>query len=216
MKIELLSLAVLVSAILAIVFRQRENIKMFSVFKPLTTGLIILIAIIIFTKHSSSYSAITIAALVFSLVGDVFLINMKYFLQGLSSFLIAHICFTIGFASLYGFNWNIIPLVVLASISGVYYFYLRKDLKKYSIPVLVYITVIVVMNWQAIGLVINNSEFIFYGIAIASILFSFSDSILAYNKFKKPFKIAEILILSSYWIAIFIFSIAGLYVDTTK
>lgn len=72
------------------------------------------------------------------------------------------------------------------------------------------------MNWQAIGLVINNSEFIFYGIAIASILFSFSDSILAYNKFKKPFKIAEILILSSYWIAIFIFSIAGLYVDTTK
>ena len=106
---QLLSLAALISAIIAIVCKQRENVKMYSVFKPLTTILIILIALIIFKNYSSTYSAMMIVALFFSLVGDVFLINKKYFLQGLSSFLIAHIGFTIGFTSLYGFYWNITP-----------------------------------------------------------------------------------------------------------
>ena len=213
MKIEFLSLAVLVSAIIAIIYRQRENIKIYSVFKPLTTVLIILIALIIFTKTSSTYSAMMIAALFFSLAGDVFLINKKYFLQGLSAFLIAHIGFTIGFTSLYGFTWYLVPLVLLVLIGGGYYNYLRKDLGKYSIPVSIYITVIVVMNWQAIGLVINDGKIVFISIAIASIMFSFSDSVIAYNMFKKPLKMAETLILSTYWISIFIFTIAGLYID---
>jgi uncharacterized membrane protein YhhN len=213
MKIELLSLSVLISAIISIIYRQRENIKICSVFKLLTTVLIILIALIIFIKTSSTYSAMMIAALFFSLVGDVFLIDKKYFLQGLSSFLIAHIAFTIGFTSLYGFTWYLVPLVLLVLIGGGYYNYLRKDLEKYSIPVLIYIAVIVAMNWQAIGLVFNNGKLVFFSIAIASILFSFSDSVIAYNKFKKPLKIAETLILSTYWVSIFIFTVAGLYID---
>jgi len=56
-----------------------------------------------------------IGALLFSLIGDVFLINEKYFLQGLASFLIAHICFTIGFTSLHGFSFNLIPFNFLNS-----------------------------------------------------------------------------------------------------
>ncbi len=216
MKIELLSLVAVITAIMAIVFRQRENTKMYSVFKPLTTILIIIIGLIIFQNQRSNYSIIIITALIFSLIGDVFLINKKYFLHGLSSFLFAHICFTIGFTSIFGFNWNVIPLIVLVGVGGTYYNFLRKDLKKYSIPVLVYITVIVVMNWQAIGLIIIKHDLIFISIAIASILFSFSDSIIAYNKFKKPFKIAEILILSTYWISIYIFTIAGQYLENIK
>ncbi|PHR22294.1 MAG: lysoplasmalogenase [Fluviicola sp.] len=213
MEIPFLSITVLISAIIAIVYRQRENVKMYSIFKPLTTVLIIIIALIIFNKTASAYSALMIVALLFSLIGDVFLISKKYFLPGLSSFLLAHVCFTIGFASIYGFDWNAITLVPLVIVAGVYYTFLRKDLKKYSIPVLVYMTVIVVMNWQAINLSISSGELVFLGIAFGSILFSFSDSILAYNKFKKPFKIAEVLILASYWISIFTFTIVGLYID---
>ena len=103
-----------------------------------------------------------IAALFLSLIGDIFLINEKYFLQGLASFLVAHICFTIGFTSLYGFSFNLIPLILLIVIGGVYFTYLRKDLGKLSIPVLVYISVIVVMNWQAINLIISSGEFVFF------------------------------------------------------
>ena len=75
MKFEFLSLAVLISAIIAIIYRRRENTRIYSVFKLLTTVLIILIALIIFKKTSSIYSAMVIAALFFSLAGDVFLIN---------------------------------------------------------------------------------------------------------------------------------------------
>ncbi len=213
MSIGILSLAVLISAILAIIFRQKESTTLYSIFKPLTTLLIISIAVLIFYKTDNTYSSIMIVALLFSLIGDIFLITDKYFLPGLASFLIAHICFIIGFTSLYGFNFNLIPILPLLLIGSVYYNYLRKDLKNYSIPVMVYITVILIMNWQAINLIISSGNQIFYALAMAAILFSFSDAILAYNKFKKPFKFAEPLILSTYWIAIFTFTIMGLYID---
>lgn len=212
MKIEILSLAILVSAIIAVIFRQRENIKMYSVFKPLTTVLIILLAVIIYKKLPSTYSTIMIVSLIFSLIGDIFLINNKYFLQGLSSFLLAHIGFTIGFTSLCGFSWNIIPIAVLIIVGSVYFNFLRKDLHIYTIPVVIYITAIIIMNWQAISLIFHDHTLVFFGIAVASMLFTFSDSIIAYNMFKKPFKIAEILILTTYWIAIYIFTIAGLHI----
>lgn len=213
MSIQILSLGILISAIIAIVFRQKENSIIFAIFKPLTTLLIILIAVLIFRETGSTYSAIMILALVFSLIGDVFLIRDNYFLPGLVSFLIAHICFIIGFTSLYGVDFNLTPLLFLALIGGLYFNFLRPYLKQFTIPVLVYIIVILVMNWQAINLVISNGNQLFYALAVGSLLFSFSDSILAYNKFKKPFKSAEALILSTYWFAIFTFTIVGLYID---
>jgi len=212
MTIEILSLMVLISAIIAIIYRQKGNQNMYSIFKPLTTLLIISIATLIFYKTGSTYSIITLVALVFSLIGDVFLISDKYFLPGLASFLIAHICFIIGFTSLYGFNYSLPPLIPLLLIGGGYFMYLKKSLNDFAIPVLVYILVILVMNWQAINLTLSSGKEIFYALAIGSILFSLSDSILAYNKFKTPFKSAEPLILSTYWISIFIFTIAGLYI----
>ncbi len=211
MEIVILSVGVLISAGLAVIYSQRDNVKWYSVFKPLTTILIISIASIVYLKFNSFYSAIIIVSLIFSLIGDVFLIHKKYFLHGLSSFLLAHIGFTIGFASIYGFNWALIPLVFLTIIGASYFIYLKKDLDKYAIPVAIYITAIVIMNWQAIGLVCINNAIVYFGITIASLLFSFSDSILAYTKFKKPFHRAEILTLSTYWISIYILAIAGLY-----
>lgn len=212
MGITILSFAVLISAIIAIVFIQRGDTNLYAVFKALTTALIISIAFFIYDTSSSDYSAIMIVALLFSLIGDVFLVKKEYFLYGLSAFLIAHVCFILGFISFHGFDWSIIPLIPLVIIAGIYYNYLGKDLAKYSIPVLVYITVIVVMNWQAINLAISIGDSMFLVIAIASILFSLSDAILAYNKFKKPFRFAGVWILSTYWTSIFVFTIAGLYI----
>jgi len=213
MIIKLLSIATFISVIIAIYFRQIENLKMYAVFKPITTILIVIISIVIYQKNHNLYSAIIIVALVFSLIGDLFLIGENYFLYGLSSFLLAHIAFTIAFTKISGFNWNIIVILILLVVGGTYLNFLRKDLNNYLIPVAVYISVIIIMNWQAIGLVLIDNSFIFIGIAVASLLFSFSDSIIAYNKFVKPFKSAEILILSTYWIAIYIFTIAGLYIN---
>lgn len=212
MYIGFLSILFLISARFAIVFKQQKNTKMYSVFKPLTTFLIIVIASLIYLKVPSIYAALIIVSLVFSLVGDLFLLREKHFLQGLLSFLIAHIVFTFAFVSIYGFSRKSIPLILLLIAGGFYYNYLKKGLHKYAIPVAVYMLVIIFMCWQAIGLVFNKPTLVFFGIASAALLFAFSDSVLAYAKFKKAFKAEQIFVLTTYWVALYLFTIAGIWI----
>ena len=211
-SISFLSILFLISACFAIVFKQQKNTKMYSVFKPLTTFLIIVIALLIYLKVPSIYAILIIVSLVFSLVGDLFLLREKHFLQGLLSFLIAHIFFTFAFVSIYGFSRKSIPLILLLIAGGFYYNYLKKGLHKYAIPVAVYMLVIIIMCWQAIGLVFNKPTLVFFGIAGAALLFAFSDSVLAYAKFKKAFKAEQILVLTTYWVALYLFTIAGIWI----
>lgn len=210
MAIEILSLLAFISAIFAVFFKQTVNEKMFRVFKPLTTILIIIIGIIVYLKFPSNYSAIIIASLVFALIGDVFLLKDKYFRHGLFSFTIVHVGIISAIVSISGFNWNVILFILLFSIASINYFFLRKGLKKEKYVVGFYIIVIAFMNWQAIGLAISNQALVYIAIAIASILFSLSDAVLAFAKFKKSFLVAEIVILATYWSAIYLFVIAEL------
>lgn len=211
MNTGIFSAAALISAFLAINFRQRHNAKMYAAFKPFTTLIILLIAISTCLKYKNNYSSNIIPALVFCLIGDVLLINKKYFILGLSSFLIAHICFTIAFSSIYGFCWKVLPLLLLLLIMGLFINYLKRDLHRYFLPVIFYSIAILFMNWQATGLIYMERSIPAYGVAVASLLFLFSDSVIAYTRYKKAFKSAEILVLSSYWTAIYIFAIAGMF-----
>ena len=207
MIIELLSVFVFLSALIAIIVRQRKNVRLFSIFKPLTTILIIAIAVIAYSNNETTYSLLIIIGLIVALVGDIFLISEKYFLQGLSSFLIAHIAFTYAFTTIFGFNSNLIVLFSLIIIAGSYYLFLYKKLDDFRIPVAVYIIVIMLMNWQAVGLMLNDSSPKYIALGVGSLLFSFSDAVISYDKFIGKFKMAEILILSTYWMAIYIFAV---------
>ncbi|MCK5845884.1 MAG: lysoplasmalogenase [Bacteroidales bacterium] len=207
-----LSFLVFVSASISIYLRHNNKRKAFAIFKPLTTIIIIAIAILIFYTNGSNYSLVIIIGLIAALIGDVFLISEKYFLQGLSSFLVAHIIFIYAFASIFGFNWNFIPLIALIPIAVFYFKFINKNLGSFKIPVAIYISIIMIMNWQAIGLLLYDSSIIYFALGIGSLLFSFSDAIISYNKFVSKFALAEVLILSTYWMAIYIFAIAGLFI----
>ena len=207
MIIEVLSIFTFISALLAIVLRHRKNIKLFSVFKPLTTILIIAIAVIVYQQDKSTYSLMIVIGLIAALVGDIFLISEKYFLQGLSAFLIAHIAFTYAFTTIFGFNTNIIALIGLVIVAVSYYMFLYQHLNDFRIPVAVYIIVIMIMNWQAIGMMLNDPSVKYITLGIGSLLFSFSDAVISYDKFVGRFKVAEILILSTYWAAVYIFAL---------
>ncbi len=209
--IGVLSILVFVSVALSIYFRHSKKTKYFAIFKPLTTILIISIASIIYYNNGSQYSLLIIIGLLSSLIGDIFLIGEKHFLQGLSSFLIAHIAFTFAFINIFGFQWNFIALIALLVIGIVYYKFLFKYLGKFKIPVAIYISVILIMNWQAIGLMQMEFSSAYIALGIGSLLFSFSDAVISYNKFVKEFRIAEILILSTYWMAIYIFAVVGYF-----
>lgn len=212
MAIQIFSVLALISAISAITFRQRGQKRWYYIFKPVTTIFIMVIGGLVYYKLESSYSLIMLGALVFALAGDILLMKDKTFRQGIYAFMIAQAGFAIGFMSLYGFIPSLPVLLVLLLLNGSFFVYIRKDLKTFATIIAVYMLVITFMNWQAIGLALNHTTPVFIAIAVASLLFTFSDAVIAYNKFKKPLKIAGILILSTYWIAIYVFVMAGLYV----
>jgi uncharacterized membrane protein YhhN len=195
---------------MAIISKIQKRIIQYSLLKPLSTILIITIAINIHLNGASMYTLMILIALLFSLIGDLFLLRDSYFIWGLLSFLIAHIILTISFTSLHGFHTNYLILLLLLSLGGGYYFYLFKDLKKFKLPVLVYMLVIISMSWQAISLASYYPKTVYIEIAFASLLFILSDALIAYTKFKKDLKMVQVLILATYWLALYIFTISGI------
>ncbi|MFK7784341.1 MAG: lysoplasmalogenase [Crocinitomicaceae bacterium] len=205
-------LIIVASGGLAIYFRHKKNEVGYAVMKPLTTILIICLAFLMNVGRDSEYGWTVIIGLIFSLIGDALLLKDRWFVQGLLAFLLAHIVFVYAFSSLFGFNTNLVLLAVLVLVGSIYFRFLLPHLKSYTIPVALYFLVILVMDWQAIGLSFSSDESIFYALGLSSILFSFSDGVLAYNKFVRELKFAGFLILTSYWVAIFIISVSIAFV----
>jgi uncharacterized membrane protein YhhN len=199
---------VVVSAGIAIYFRQKNQVTGYAIMKPITTILIILLAIILNLDRQLDYGWVILIGLILSLIGDVLLLKEKLFVAGLGAFLLAHIVFIYAFSSLFGFQTNWMVLAALLVVGGVYFRFLFPHLKSFLIPVALYFVAIILMDWQAINLSLVSSKPIFYLLGLSSILFSFSDGVIAYNKFVKQFKSAELLILSTYWAAIFMIGVS--------
>ena len=172
------------------------------IFKPLTMLFIISLAIFSVPSSSLLYKNLIIVGLLFSLAGDIFLmLPSDRFIQGLVSFLIAHIFYIIAFTLNISFAfspWFFFTLMIY----GIFiYRLLHPNLGKKKIPVALYILIVLVMGisafsrWQAFGSV--QTLFAFIG----AILFIISDSSLAVNRFKSNFKTAQLLTLTTYFTA---------------
>ncbi len=212
MKRIILSFAVLITGIWAIISSQQGDFNTYKILKPLTTVLVIIIALLSFTEENKIYNKYTIIALFFCLTGDIFLLKSAYFIFGLVAFLIAHLFFTYAFSTINGFSRNFKPLIVLSIICLAYFFYLKPGLGDLTIPVAVYMSVIILMTWQAISLYFKDPQKVYLFIGCGAICFMLSDSLLAYNKFKAPFALADVLILATYWLAVYIFAYSSYFV----
>ncbi len=192
------SIIALISAIITIYAKYRENDLLQYIFKPLTMLAIILMAFLNSSSPMSFYQQAILVGLIFSTVGDVFLINdKKFFVHGLISFLLGHLCFIAAFYSPPNFSSVIFYLIYTAFFLNI----LWKNLEKLKIPVIVYAVTLALMSWLALSryFELNDSKTLFA--FLGSISFVASDSLLAYNKFKKPFSIAPLLILGTYFLA---------------
>lgn len=191
-----LSTIALITAIITIYVKMRENNLLQYIFKPLTMLAIILLAILN-VSSPTFYQKMIIIGLIFSTIGDVFLIDPRRFIQGLISFLLAHICLIIAFFS----TPNLPSVIFYLAYVTFFLSILWKYLDNLKIPVIVYSFALALMSWFALsryfGLNDHKSLFAFLG----SVSFVASDSLLAFNKFKSSFPFAEILILSTYFIA---------------
>ena len=212
MKKLVLSACVLFFAVWAVFAQQQERVISYQVLKPLTTVLIIALAFLSVTGNNKTYSRRLITALGFCLLGDVFLLQEQYFLFGLVSFLVAHLIFIYAFSSVYGFYKNVVPLLILVLVCTPYFLYLLPGLHNLTLPVSIYMMALLIMNWQAIGLFRRNRQQGYFLIAIGSLLFTLSDSMLAFAKFLQGFMFSDGLILGTYWAAIFIFAYSSVWV----
>lgn len=171
------------------------------------------IAIIFVATRAITAGAITrndallLAALLFSLGGDVFLmLPGDYFLPGLASFLVAHLFYialfrqgapwfasrtglvaVLGFGlGMYAIVWSRLPNAVLAAAVGAY------------------VTVISLMASQAIGRARHLGSTDARWVAAGACIFMASDSLIAIHKFLTPLPLESLWILLTYFSAQFL------------
>lgn len=193
-----LSIIALISAILTIYAKLRDKDLLQLIFKPLTMLAIILLAFLNSSAPLTFYQKAILIGLIFSTIGDIFLIKQdRFFVQGLVSFLLGHICYIIAFWT----SPNLISGLFYAVYVVFFLSILWKHLGKLQFPVVFYSLVLAVMSWMAVSLYLesqnNKTLFAFLG----SIVFIVSDSLLAFNKFKTPFGLAHLWILATYFLA---------------
>ena len=160
-------------------------------------------------NHPSTFRNLIIGALLFSFGGDTLLMFVKshgehFFLMGLGSFLLAHVCYLFGF---YKYKTQIkgwlttkplltIPLFIL--LLG-FVSYLVPDIATaMQIPVVAYSLVIMGMVLSVLNLGGKINSNIFMTLLAGALLFMSSDMMIAVNKFKTPLPYAHIAIMLTY------------------
>ena len=153
-----------------------------------------------------------ILALFFSFLGDTLLMliprSESFFMAGIGSFFITHVVYIIinmnaishGERGL-KLQWQDLIFVVFGL--GVFSL-INKDLGALYAPVLMYTVVICLMAVTARQRWKKVDDYSFKLVMIGSVLFIISDSLLALNKFYKPFDSADFFVMLTYIAAQFL------------
>lgn len=173
------------------------------VFMPLTTILILLLAATASDSGAPRYKWSVVVGLACSLAGDVFLMLPRdLFLAGLSSFLLAHLCYLVAFTSDSRFAakpapflfWGVVGVCVLVGLWSCVPPALR-------LPVAAYAAVILSMAAQAASraLALRNRGAVLA--AVGATFFVASDTLLAVRKFGGELLASRLLVLGTYFTA---------------
>ncbi len=195
-----LSAAAIVSAALAIVFDHKDRRLLVYVFKPLTIVLIMLVGVVSAEPGSAAYRTFILAGLAASLAGDILLMLPKRpFAAGLACFLVAHGFYILAFRPSPGHRVTPVLLLPFIILGLLVFRTLAPVLGRMKFPVLIYVAAITAMACLAAARFVDlggsRTLFAFAG----ATLFLVSDSVLAYNRFVRPFSAAQFIILGTYF-----------------
>jgi uncharacterized membrane protein YhhN len=196
-----LSTLVLASALLTVRAEHTGARRQVYVFKPMTTALVIVVALQARHASADAYVWLVLAGLVCSLAGDVFLMLPRdRFVAGLVSFLFAHLFYIAAFASggARPGAWAAAPLVLYGVLM---LRLLWPRLGNLKAPVVVYVAVILLMAWAALGRWLGAGPAGSGHAAAGALLFAASDSLLAWDRFRGGFRAAQALVLGTYFAA---------------
>lgn len=170
--------------------------------KPLATALILALALL---RGGGEYGLLIALGLLCSLAGDVFLmLPGDRFVPGLVSFLLAHLAYLAAFARAGGGPWGgtaFLSLAPLLAYGAVVFLRLRSHLGALTVPVLGYILVILLMAWRAVEYARQVPGPGPRAAALGALLFVASDTALALNRFARPFRAAQAVVLGTYYAA---------------
>jgi uncharacterized membrane protein YhhN len=179
------------------VARAQRNERLEYVCKPATLVALIATAVALVPAHDlGTRRTWFVVALVCSLVGDVLLmLPSDVFVAGLAAFLVGHL-FYIGGLWAHGPGvsaFAVAAAVVMVVVASVGYRVLRalRGRSELGIPVALYMVVISVM--LATALATGN---VLAGVGAA--LFVSSDAMIAWNRFVRPFRAADLGIMVTY------------------
>lgn len=202
LSVPVIVLAVLAvgSAVLTIVFDRRGRRNLFQLSKPLTTILIIGVAVLAPIPAPAAYKTFILAGLAFSLLGDIALtLSEKWFQAGIAAFLVAQVFYILAFKPGPARPLSVgifLPFILFGLLM---YFILRPGLGPLKLPVFVYVAAIVVMAGFAATRYVDLGGIKPLLAFAGAILFMISDSVLAYDKFGRRIKPAQIIILGTYF-----------------
>ena len=151
-----------------------------------------------------------LTGLVFSLIGDIFLLfsplNEEYFSYGLLAFLLCHLfyirAFYLDFKSAPELDkvGARVAIITCAILSTAFFFILRPHLGPMRVPILAYIIIISLMFMMAAFRNLRVNKVSFYLILFGAACFIVSDALLAYSKFVTSFAGSHILVLVTYMV----------------
>jgi alkenylglycerophosphocholine/alkenylglycerophosphoethanolamine hydrolase len=197
--------AAALSAVLAIAAEWEERRhRSFYLLKPLTTTLILAAALAQAPASGSDYQHLVAIALALSLVGDACLMfdGDLWFAGGLGSFLLAHVGFILAFLKGVPLGlppaWTLLTLLYGMGLCA----WLLPRAGSLRLPVAVYCLVLLGMTLAAaLRFQALYSRQALLALA-GALLFAVSDSSLAVRRFGGPYRGAQALILSTYWVSI--------------
>lgn len=194
--------------------------------KPLLVSLLAIFFLIETKADSGKFRNLVLAALIFSVLGDTFLMFVEqnpekpyFFILGLGSFLIAHLFYMAAFLTYPSKKEGYIKrkpqmaipfLIFLLSFNSYLYPAVPLALK---VPVILYSLAIVAMSLSAVNLNGKIADRSFVWLLSGVLLFVFSDTIIGLNKFMPEavhWANPRILIMSTYLAAQFLITYACL------
>lgn len=149
------------------------------------------------------------------LLGDVFLVfgDTNYFLIGLASFFMGHIAYSSVISQKIVYANNLlIPFIITVTafitVGITLFIFFQPKLGNMLIPVVFYLGVLLLITCLSVLLLISKPSTKHILLLIGSVLFFFSDTILAYGKFIGPVKNEHVMIMLTYAIAQFLIVIS--------
>lgn len=151
-----------------------------------------LVFLLLYAAAQPEVSWALLAALAFSLLGDVYLmLPAELFVAGLSAFLVGHIAYLFAFDAGLTARFAWLVVIVIVSLPLAYKILGAAKPESMRLPVAAYMLVISAMVASAVA---SGSVMAIVG----AVLFYGSDAMIAWNRFVAPFAGARLAIIVTY------------------